>query len=427
MRQAPKILLISHNFPPTAGPESSLVRLNAEFLHRQGMQVRVLTTTRAHTTQGTDLTLLEGLSTQIIVDRVASPEAVLTQKFPLIGRLAAVGAGRFVLPEIYLPWVFPATSRGKKIIKEWHPNVLYSRATKHVSNVVGWRLKRATGLPWVAHFSDPWISAGLPYRPLQRLIGLYYERRILRDADALVFVAPQAAQRVLKAYPQQWHDRVQIIPHGYEPLSLELSQVRPPARTSRPLRLIHAGAFYPTMRTPDTLIEALRRLQQRQPLAGRLEILCVGVDTTCYQPQVTAAGVQDVLLLRTNVSYDECQRLVAASDMTLIIDSPGYGGVFLPTKLIEAFAFDHPVLGLSERNGAVADVLHQTQLHWADLNDPDDIAMRLETLLQHWEAGDWGLTSAQRMSMDRFQIDRVNLPLGRIIQNLASNRKTFSP
>jgi hypothetical protein len=151
------------------------------------------------------------------------------------------------------------------------------------------------------------------------------------------------------------------------------------------------------------------------------------VDTTCYQPQVTAAGVQDVLLLRTNVSYDECQRLVAASDMTLIIDSPGYGGVFLPTKLIEAFAFDHPVLGLSERNGAVADVLHQTQLHWADLNDPDDIAMRLETLLQHWEAGDWGLTSAQRMSMDRFQIDRVNLPLGRIIQNLASNRKTFSP
>jgi hypothetical protein len=315
--------------------------------------------------------------------------------------------------------MFPATHKGRQIIQDWRPDVLYSRATKHVSNVVGWRLKRATGLPWVAHFSDPWITAGLPYRPLQRLIGRFFERRILRDTDVMVFVAKQAADRILRNYPQRWHERVRIIPHGYEPLSDELAQIRPSPEKGRPLRLIHAGAFYPTMRTPDTLIEALRRLQERESLVGRLEIHCIGVDTTCYQPQVNAAGVQKVLRLREGVSYAECQRLVAESDMTLIIDTPGYGGIFLPTKMMEAFAFDHPVLGLADKASAVADVLLGAGLKWADLNDPDDIARALATLLAKWESGNWGITTVQRQNMDRYQIDSINQPLLEIFGGLA--------
>jgi glycosyltransferase involved in cell wall biosynthesis len=415
-----KVLLVSHNFPPTAGPESSLVKINAEFLHRAGLQVRVLTTTQAHATQAMDESLLQGLPKEILVDRVPSPDAVLTEKFPRFGRLAAIGAGHYVLPEVYLPWVFPAVAKARRVVQEWQPQVIYSRASKHVSNVVGWRLKKATGLPWVAHFSDPWISAGLHYRPLQRLIGHYFERQILRNADALVFVAPQTAESVLRRYPEEWRKRVHIIPHGYETPVGRLAEIRPPPAAGRALRVIHAGAFYPTLRTPDTLIEALRRLKKTQSLAGRLEINCIGVDTTCYQPKVDAAGVGDVIKLSAGVPFDECQRQIAASDLTLIIDMPGFGGVFLPTKLVEAFAYDHRVLGLAERDSAVADVLRGAGLHWAELTDPDDIARCITGLLHDWETGSWGLSSEQRQGMDRFQIDRINQPLLEIFSQVTA-------
>ncbi|MBB5036867.1 glycosyltransferase [Prosthecobacter dejongeii] len=413
-----KVLLVSHNFPPTAGPESSLVKMNAEFLHRSGLQVRVLTTTQAHATQAMDASLLRGLPGEILIDRVPSPEAVVMERSPHWGRLAVLGTGRFILPEVYLPWMFPATVRAKSIVKEWRPDVIYSRASKHVSNVVGWRLKRATGLPWVAHFSDPWISAGLRYKTLQRMIGLYFERKILRDADALVFVAPQTAECVLSKYPQEWRQRVHIIPHGYEPQAAGVGQLDSPGGMRRALKVIHAGAFYPNLRTPDALIEALRRLGRTQSLAGRLEITCIGVDTTCFQPQVDAAGVGDVLKLQGGVPFDECQRQIASSDLTLIIDMPGHGGVFLPTKLIEAFAYDHPVLGLAEKKSAVADVLRETHLHWADSKDPDHIARCLAQLLEAWESGRWGLTAAQRQGMDRFHIDRINQPLLGILRKV---------
>ncbi len=423
MDTANKILLISHNFPPTAGPESNLVKLNAEFIYRAGMRVRVLTTTHVHATQSMDPTLLQGLPDQITVDRVPSPEAVLAEAYPRFGRLAAVGLGRYILPEIYLPWMFPATLRAKRIVREWSPQVLYSRATKHVSNVVGWRLKRASGLPWVAHFSDPWISAGLHYKPLQRLIGRYFESRILRDADALVFVTQQAARRVLKSYPQSWHGRVHIISHGYEPLNSELALLHPPPSAGRALKIVHAGAFYPNMRSPETLIEGLRRLQKTQSLTGRLEIQCIGVDTTCYQSKVDAAGIGNILSLRGGVPYNECQRLVATCDMPLIIDSPGFGGIFLPTKLLEAFAFDLPVLGLAENESAVADLLRQTGLNWADVNDPDAIANCFDNLLKKWESGNWGLTPIQRANMDHFQIDRINQPLLNIFNSMLDMSK----
>jgi hypothetical protein len=188
-----KILLVSHNFPPTAGPESHLVRMNAAYLQRQGWDIRIVTTTSIHLKQQMDHSLLAGFS----VDRVTSPDAALAERFPKLGKFALGWLGTNVLPEVYLSWQFPATKVGMRVLKQWKPDIIYSRATKHVSNVVGWQLKARTGLPWVAHFSDPWICGGMRMRPLQKMIGRFWERRILRDADAVVFVSDQAAQRVM--------------------------------------------------------------------------------------------------------------------------------------------------------------------------------------------------------------------------------------
>lgn len=163
-----RVLLVSHNPPPTAGPEFSFVRLNVSWLLRRGHEVRVLPTACTHTSQAIDTSLMAALPEDLKVTRVASPDAVLARKHPRFGKSLAVLLGRHVLPEVFLPWAQPATRAGRRLIETWQPDVIYSRAPKHVSNVVGWCLKRQTGLPWVPYFSDPWISGGLPYRRIQR-------------------------------------------------------------------------------------------------------------------------------------------------------------------------------------------------------------------------------------------------------------------
>ena len=118
--------------------------------------------------------------------------------------------------------------------------------------------------------------------------------------------------------------------------------------SAHPLTVIHAGAFYPGIRGPETLIEALKRMHAAASLDGRLVVECVGDDSVRYREQADAAGLAGVLRFVPPVPFDECQRKIAASHLTLILDTAGYGGVFLPTKLFEAFASRRPVLGLAE-------------------------------------------------------------------------------
>jgi hypothetical protein len=389
--------------------------MNAESLHRAGWKVKVLTTTSRHVLQAIDDTLLEGFPAEIEVMRVDSPEAAFAESFGIWGKRLVVWAGRTILPEPFFPWLVPALSRAVREVRTWKPNIIYSRAPKHVSNLVGWRLKKATGLPWVAHFSDPWFI-GLTRHPLQRFVVKFLERRVIRDADALVFVTQQAADVIMRSYPAAWSRRVHIIPHGYVPLSLA-SNSRPQNRGG-PLKVIHAGSFYPNFRSPDSLIEGIRRLKARIQIAGRLEITCVGVDTTCYQQALEKAGVADVISLRPSVPFVECQRMLAESDLILVIDTPKFGGMFLPTKLIEGFAFRKPMLGLAESNSAVKETLERCGLPCAELGDPGAIAAEFERLLARWESGQWGLDAEVSRRLTAYEIDRVNQKLTRLFHSL---------
>jgi hypothetical protein len=187
---------------------------------------------------------------------------------------------------------------------------------------------------------------------------------------------------------------------------------------SRPLRIIHAGAFYPGMRGPEPLIAALKLLSQRRQLKNALEIDCIGVDTSYYQQKVDHAGVSDVLRLHTAVSFDECQKRITESDVILIIDTPGFGGVFLPTKLIEAFAFKKVVLGIAETDSATASVLRDVEQPLADIHDPQSIAAELESILNRWQSGNLAPDATQCAKFEQFQIDQVNQKLSNVLNSI---------
>jgi len=402
-----RILLIAHNFPPTQGPESSLVKLNTLDLLRRGWRLSVITTTMEHMHQGLDSTMLEGLPADLEVVRAPSYDAVFRRRWPRVARYALALLTQWVLPEIFLFWLPASVPAGKRWLRKNGPAIIYSRATKHVSNITGWCLKRATGLPWVAHYSDPWL--GKPaHNAVQVWLGRRFEKRIFKDADALVFVNNQLAELYLSEYPAA-RAKTHVIPHGYAPLTS-----RPAAVTgagTRPLQILHAGAFVSGLRDPDKLFEALVLLSRRRPLLNRVKLTFVGEDTVRYQAEVDAMGLSGVITLLSSVPYPECQRMISQSDLLLVVDTPRFGGIYLPTKLVEYLAHEKRVLGLTEPGSAVQDVLDHCGLAWADQMEPEKIANAIEKLLADWERGDWSLPEAFVSRAASYRIDIVNKKL----------------
>lgn len=406
-----RILLVSHNFPPTQGPEASLVRLNTIDLARRGWCLSVLTTTMTHMHQRLDLKTLEGLPENLEVMRTPSWEAVFRQRFPrLAGGVLRVMM--HVLPEIFLGWAFSAVPEGRRWLSRHPGAIIYSRATKHVSNVAGLFLKRSTGLPWVAHFSDPWL--GYPMNPCQIKLGRMIERRIFREADAIVTVSRQLAAHFAAIHPAA-ASKIHVIPHGYEAAIAHQGMVFPGAR-GRELHIIHAGSFMPGLREPLVFFRGLARLHHVAGLEGRIKVTMVGEDTTRYRAAAEALGIAPLLDLRDSVPFHLCQEMIASADLLLVLDTPGFEGVFLPTKLVEYLPYQKPILGITEPGSAVHDVLRECDQHFAT-HDEAAIADVLAALLDRWESGRWdeGRPGPQ---VECYRIDRVNAGLDELLLNL---------
>jgi glycosyltransferase involved in cell wall biosynthesis len=236
-------------------------------------------------------------------------------------------------------------------------DVLATFAQPWTDHVVGLSVNASTGLPWVAHFSDPWIDS--PYwrgSPRQRDNAARMEAQVVRAATALVFVASEAADLVMRKYPDELRSKVVIVPHGFD-RSRSSSALNGRGREGR-VRLVYTGRFYDGLRTPSALLRALGKLQADVAVKDAFELTVVGPFVTGFEREARALGVDHIVHFRDRVLPDEAFRIAAEADVLLVIDAPTDGpSPFLPSKLIDYLPLRKPILGVTPSKGASAALL----------------------------------------------------------------------
>jgi glycosyltransferase involved in cell wall biosynthesis len=219
-------------------------------------------------------------------------------------------------------------------------------------HLAGLQIRRATGAPWIAHFSDPWVDN--PYHRksiLTNRLNRKLEREVVATADRLVFTTRETIDLVMAKYPPAWRAKATAIPHAYDP---ELYGERPRERTGIVVR--HVGNFY-APRSPQALIEALARLHKEQPDAlANVRVELVGQIRPALDDRAAAALPSGLLKMRAPVDYLESLRLMQDADLLLVVDAPSEHSVFLPSKLIDYLGAGKPIMALSPP-GASADLV----------------------------------------------------------------------
>jgi glycosyltransferase involved in cell wall biosynthesis len=284
-------------------------------------------------------------------------------------------------------WVPSAIRSGRRLIDAGRYAVIVSFAMPWSSHLVAQELARRSGLPWVAHFSDPWVDS--PYftgRAFSRWLLRCLEASVIRRADAVIFVAERSADLVMRKYPDAWRRKVRIIPHGYDP---EVVIPRPLSQPNGRLRLVHTGGLY-SIRTPDPFLRGLAALARNSSvsLADRLEVLFVGHHDPAYRNLAAHLGLDEVVQFRPPCSYGEALRLVAEADVCLLVDAASpIESVFLPSKLIDYLMLRKPILGITPPQGESADLLRRVGCPVASPEDVPGIAQAVDDLLKARELG----------------------------------------
>lgn len=379
------LLIVSYCFPPQLTPESLLLLRRVKELARLGWNLTVLTIDPDSTLERLDPRLEESLPSSLQVLRPGRPLYPLFAA-KVLAKLILKPLTFLGLPEMQFPWYLFGLRAGRRLVQERKFTAIYSHACYYVSSMVGLALKRVSGLPWLAYFSDPWVdNPYLRLAPLQRRVSRIIERAIIREADAVVFVTQQTAEVVMRKYPRAWRNKVHIVPHGYESGTCGNPDLNPASRPR--LRLVYTGMFYKGKRTPEGLFRALQLLGQTRPLAEQLEVRLIGPFVPDYQPLARSLGLGQIVSCFGPIPFAESMQEAAAADVLLVIEAPTSPSLILPTKLVDALAFGKPILGLVPQEGPPADLLRQLGCPLAAPDDMEGIARALGGLLDLWQEG----------------------------------------
>ena len=199
-------------------------------------------------------------------------------------------------------WFRPALDACLGEVRRARPDVLLTSSQPWTAHLVGREVRRRTGLPWVADFRDPWMTAWGRTWPSERAWCWEHEREdeVLRDADRVVANTPGSLREMLVRRPWLPPGKFAVVPNGYDPADFA---VPPAARDVADFVIVHSGAFRAappgsvrtglrgwidrsafaplpydlSTHTPQTLFEAMARLPDgpgrrvRARLVGRLD------------------------------------------------------------------------------------------------------------------------------------------------------------
>ncbi|MBI4644174.1 MAG: glycosyltransferase [Deltaproteobacteria bacterium] len=239
----------------------------------------------------------------------------------------------------------------------------------------------------------------------------------MHQAGAVFFVNSQTADLVMGKYPPAWREKTYIMPHGFD--ARVLPEGSPSAGPRQRLRMVYTGRFYQGRRTPEGLLQALQILQNTRNLAEQLEVRLIGPFASAYQALAQDLGLGRVVICREEVPFLESVKEAAAADVLLVIDAPSDGpNLFLPSKLVDYLAFRKPILGLTPKEGASADLLRRLGCPVAAPDDPEGIAQAVAQLLDLWQAGQLGVSPGFDTAARQYDIRETTRLLDRVLEEL---------
>ncbi len=382
-----RVLLVAYYFPPLAGSGTFRPLRMARYLPRAGWDVTVLSvSSSARVLKDPDLA--SEIPGGVAVVRTASlePRTPLLALHKLgLGRLARRLEPWFLLPDDQRGWVPFAAGRAAALHRARPFDAIVTTAGPYSAHLVGRRLKRRAGLPWVADFRDEWTTN--PYlrdrypsawhlRVNQRL-----ERSVLRGADRVVCVSEPWLEALRSLVPEAPDGKFRVHPNGFDPEHFPAIPAAPPPR----FRIVYTGTFY-GHRSPATFLEGLKRVIA----AGRIPVAELSVELVGHTGfgdflEGVPAGV--VRVVEQRPFREALARLAEAAVLLLVIPREGGPGNHTG-KLFNYLAAGRPILALAPEPNVAADLIRESRSGLVvPPDDPDAVARAIEELWRRYRSG----------------------------------------
>jgi len=417
----PKLLAVSFSYPPKQEPRA--IQVSRLLKHLNASTVLVCEGNGAEQSDSAGLGDLESFLQKILrVPLTTSPGRDFMNRF---SRRVYVPVWSRT-PDQFGPWKKPVLAAIDRFMstQRYQPHVLVTFAFPLIDNIIGLELKRRLKLPWLAHFSDPWVDS--PFRTddrLTRALNARLEHSVIERADLLVFTSRETADLVMEKYKPALRAKVRIVPHAYEP---DLFSGAPDNDGGR-LVIRYLGDLY-LSRTPKPLFRALEILAVKEPdLLQKFRFEIVGDVHDLNLEQMGLSQLPEgLVVIRPRVNYCDSLSMMTSAAGLMVIDAPvpkNSESVFLPSKLIEYVGADRPIIGLTPP-GTASYLISKLGGWVADPGSAEQVAEAVRQFLSFiWERRDnlvtgWGRSEVR----EEFEAKAVAKRFHDVLMELCSGK-----
>lgn len=322
---------------------------------------------------------------------------VNSQRKTFLQRLAVKVRGNFFIPDPRVFWVRKSVRFLEDYLREHPVDVIVSTGPPQSMHLIAMRLARRTGLPWIADFRDPWTKmfyfkhlelSGWARRKHERL-----ERQVLDNATVVVAVSPI----VQEEFRSMTETPVELITNGFDEDDFRDAIVEDDGY----FNITHTGLFAADG-NPDVLWQVLaEKCAADEQFRRALRIRLVGKTDRNIVRSIMEASLAENLIDNGYQPHPVAVKEQKNASVLILPlrKEPEYRAT-LPGKLFEYLASGRPVLGIGQRDGAMAQILRQSGA--GETFDWDDAGGIRGFIDRSWEAFRSGTLSVDVEGVEQY-------------------------
>lgn len=295
-----------------------------------------------------------------------------------------------VFPIEGIRWAKRALSLALKLHHSKSYDFVLTRSPSDIPHLVGYHLKKRTGIRWIANWNDPashiWPK---PYTYqmsyMRRMILSHCTERCLNEADVNTFPSPYLQRWFEKHYPIVSKSPNMIIPHIAMSESIMPKLPPPTSENDKYMRMCHCGNLS-SGRDPELLFGAMKELIDEGYSKLRLDI--IGTVNDHIKHLIAKYGLGDEVKFLGAYPYMQTLQHMSSYNVLVLLEAIMDLGYYFPSKLTDYIQLNKPILALSPAKGFVRDLAEKFGgIIAVDNADLSCIKTGLKQMYMAWQSG----------------------------------------
>ena len=263
--------------------------------------------------------------------------------------------GNLFVPDPRVFWIRKASKAAVDLIQNQHINFLITTGPPHSIHLIGRKVKRKTGIRWMADFRDPWskwdILQKLKTTALVRYIHRSLENAVLKEADVVTTVSKRLAKSL--------GDTVEVLNNGLTIQSTALSNPDTNQFTIGYFGMLNE------LRNPSQLWMVLDQLcREDEEFSNQLQIRIGGIVSESIKEELSKlerlrGKVTFLGYLPHEQMLKEYQR---CNMLLLLLNKSDNSKWILPVKFFEYLAANRMILCLGPKSSDLGDLMYRKEI-----------------------------------------------------------------